>query len=414
MKMGKKIGIGIRLVIMVACYFAAVRWDANVQDAARIAMVTFSGSGLPAGMAKSIYEAERESEQELEHGQKSEPVQEPEHGQDLGSDPKKARGQEQGQEKTLSLCFWHEQEDVWFSCKETGKTAQATRLLIEGDPELVAKGCGILAWVEKGCVMDDVTAQELFGTRQVNGQIAWCDGEAYTVYGTFESLERTVVLRAGNGKTALSSMSAAGLTGTASESLNGASTGGMSSRGYGTSSAGAAFDHISIKAPQGVNVKTEAEQLLMRCGLSGDIADFTFPGIVCGNLLLVLPILLTAGLVKILWGCLKEDGPDPGQDGSRKRTAERVICAALLLVSAATLFFWLREHLQISPDMIPTKWSDFSFWPQWWAGQKANLLQILGGAQGEMQLEALWSCGCSVVFDMLAIAAGISFLHAER
>lgn len=356
---GKKIGNGIRLAIMAACYFLAARCSENVQDAAQIVVVPLADGGVTAARAEAICEEEREEE--------------------------------------LSLCFWREQKGVQFSCEETGATVWATALLTEGAPELVARGSGFLAWQEEGCMTDAATAQELFGTQRANGQLVWCGGNAYTVYGTFESLERTVVLRTG------------GLAEVQTEGLSGAA---------------AQFDHLSLKTPEGTSAKAGAEQLLMRCGLSGDVADFTFPGMICQNLLLVLPALLAAGLIRILWSCLRT-GVRQRQSGTELAEIQnaagrmtglkgRFFCAAMLVGVAAAVFFLFRNHLQIPADMIPTRWSDFSFWTQWWTGQKANLLQILGSAQGEMHLEALWNCGLSVICDLLAIVMGLSFLHVDR
>ena len=191
---GKKFGVGIKLVIMTACYFGAVYYNEDVQDAARIAVVSFADDGVASETAESICEEEQESRQEQDSGQEKEFGQnqnfrqkqelgqsqdfgqKQEDGQDQGSGQEQVYGndQQQGQETTLSLCFWREQEDMRFSCKETGQIAQAAGLLIEGDPELVARESGILAWQEKGCVMDRATAQELFGTQQANGQLVCC------------------------------------------------------------------------------------------------------------------------------------------------------------------------------------------------------------------------------------------------
>lgn len=394
---GKKISIGIRLAIMAFCYFLAVHYSADVQDASRIAVVSLSGGGVTAGKAESICE-EEETAKESEKGQNRKP-----------------------EEDSLSLCFWNEQEDMRFSCRETGKTVQATGLLTKGNPELIVRESGILTWLEKGCVMDAATAQELFGTREVNGQTVWCGGEAFTAYGTFESLKRTVVLRAGSG------------------SMDGDSAGGMPDAAPAALSGEILFDHLSLRAPRGTSARAGAEQLLMRGGLAGDTADFTFPGAVCGDLLLVLPVLLAFGLLRGLWDCLKAETQEKGDKKNenknnnknkddnknengrgnnaakrRKKAAGMLACIGMTAVVAAVLFFALREHLQIPADMIPTRWSDFSFWPQWWTGQKANLLQILGSAQGEMQLEALWSFGRSVICSILAIGSGISFLRMGK
>lgn len=377
MRTGKKISIGIRLVIMIVCYYLAVHYSADVQDAARIAVVSLAGGGADSGTAESICEKEQGSKSDQTTGQEKEAGPGRAAGQEQENEQDRAADQEQGQGDKLSLCFWREQEDVEFFCKETGAATQATGLLTEGNAELVAREGGILTWLEKGCVMDTVTAQNLFGTRQANGQTVWCDGEAYTVYGTFEGLKRTVVLRADSEK----------------------ETG---------------YDHLSLRASQGVNVKTSAEQLLMRGGLTGDVADFTFPDMVCGNLLLALPVLLAVGLIKALWDCFRmreKEKEDRALAEKRSGALRKIICAVMLAATAAALFFMLRDHIRIPADMIPTRWSDFSFWQQWWTGQKANLLQILGGAQGEMQLEALWSFGRSVICDVLAIGAGINIFH---
>ncbi len=590
---GGKFSAGIRLAIMAACYFLAVRYNADVQDAARIAVVSLADGGVTAETAETIWEEERRNGQDQDSGQDQSfgqgqangQVQSFGQGQADGQaqsfGQRQANGQDQSfeQGQALSLCFWREQKDLRFSCRETGKAVQATGLLTTGNPELVIRGSGILMWQEKGCVMDTATAQELFGTQQTNGQLVWCGGEAYTVYGTFESLERMVVLRAGSGSragnTAGGSFSSlTGLSGATTGSSFGAMTG-LSSGGDGNLAGNLALDHISFKTLQGSNAKACAEQFLLRYGLTGEISDFTFPAVVCGNLLLLLPALLALGLMRFLWSCLRADkrqsrdkaaeqggtavqdkrqsqdkaaeqggtavrdkrqsqdkaagqggtavqdkrqsrdkaaeqggtavrdkrqsrdkavgqggtaaenarnmrtqqsngsalrkkvsqnhdsvgimegqkldsvgimedqkldsvGITEGQDydsvsiaegqkldwagdtgsqnpaGKKRDALEQAACTALLFVMAALLFLTLREHLQIPSDMIPTRWSDFSFWPQWWTEQKKNLLRLLGSAQGERQLEALWSFGRSVLCDLLAIAVGASLAHSQK
>lgn len=324
----KKISLGIRILLMGACYFLAVRYSLSVRSAVRIVSVSLDGEGVQAAEARKICEEERE------------------------------------QEEALSLCFWREQEDMDLTCRETGSSVQVSGLFTEGNPELAAQGSAALAWQEEGCFLDNVTAEKLFGTRQANGQLVWCGGAAYTVYGTFESLRRTVVLRPQAGKE-------------------------MS------------FNMVSVRTSGNTNLKAASEQFLIRSGLSGDTVDFTFPDMLSSNLLLLLPLFLAAGLVRLLWRCLRTESS----------AVKKVCCGLLIALAGGGVYFLLRSRLQIPADMIPTRWSDFAFWSDWWDAQRGNLLRMLGGAQGEMQLGMFWDFGLSVICDILALGFGLSVLH---
>lgn len=326
----------IRLAVMAGFYFLAVRYSNLAQQAAQIITVALDGDGLSAAEARKIAEAQNTQEM-----------------------------QDAPEQDLREICLWTERPDALFSCRETGRQTQAAALFTEGNPELAAPGTALLLWEKDGCFVDTATAEELFGTRHASGQLVWYEERAYIVYGTFESLRRTVVL--------------GGTAGTGEE---------------------VSFDMLSLRVRKGEGAKAGTEQLMMQYGLSGEIMDFTFPGILTGDLLLLLPLFLAAGLIRTLWHCMWSAPPEQVNGGAGRMAA----CAVLLAAVIAAVYFMLRNYLEIPADMIPTRWSDFSFWSAWWKSQRGNLLRILGSAQGEMHLMMLWNLGLSVICNILAVS----------
>lgn len=262
-------------------------------------------------------------------------------------------------EQPLTLCFWEERHDVRFECRETGAAVTGTALLTEGAPELIVPGSVFSFGQENGCLTDEETAGTLFGSVSASGQPLHFGERAYTVCGTFEGLRPTVIL---NGD-----------------------------------SADAAFTMLSVRVPDGGSVSAKLEQLLIRHGLSGEIMDFTFPAALSADLVLLLPCLLAAALIRLLWSA--------GRSSSLPAAA---VCMFLIVAVAAVSLRLLASHLVIPADMIPSRWSDFSFWSGLWRTQRQNLLRILAGAQGEMQLEMLWNFCLSALCSILAAACGHS------
>ncbi len=435
----------IRLAVMAGFYFLAVRYSNLAQQAAQIITVALDGGGLSAAEARKIAEAQNASgvqdvaetenasgERNVSVAQNEPEVQNTPEAQEVSGAENAAEGQKLSEAQSAvkmqnvpeaqtgpgvqntpeaqdirEICLWTERPDALFSCRETGRQAQAAALFTEGNPELAAPGTALLLWEKDGCFVDTATAEELFGTRHASGQLVWYEERAYKVYGTFESLRRTVVL--------------GGTAGTGEE---------------------VSFDMLSLRLRKGEGAKAGAEQLMMQYELSGEIMDFTFPGILTGDLLLLLPLFLAAGLIRTLWHCMWSAPPKQAHGGDKKGSAlpgqayggdekesalpgqvhggdekesapsEQVnggvgrmaACAVLLAAVIAAVYFMLRNYLEIPADMIPTRWSDFSFWSAWWKSQRGNLLRILGSAQGEMHLMMLWNLGLSVICNILAVS----------
>lgn len=271
--------------------------------------------------------------------------------------------QEEALEETQYACFWGEQPDAPVQCRETGKSSSASLILVQGNPELVMPGTLALIWQQDGCFVDTKTSEELFGTDRAAGQILWCREKSYTVCGTFESPGQAVVRQASQ-----------------EDEL--------------------CLDTVSLRTAGGDGTG-EAEQFLMRNGLSGEKIEFTFLSTLINDLLLILPVVLSAGVIRFL---LK-------YQRSVQNTAGRAVCFGMVLLAAFAAGWLLLHHLKIPGDMVPTKWSDFSFWADWWKRQRQNLLRILGSAQGETQLMMLWNLLISLLCNLLAVFTGLSAVH---
>ena len=266
-------------------------------------------------------------------------------------------------EEPIGCCFWGENSQQMVSCQETGASAKVTVVSLSGNPELMGAEC--LIWQE-GCLIDEGTAQTLFGTALCGGQCLWYDGAVYRVLGTVSALRPTMLTMAKAGDTLSRCV-------------------------------------LALPAEKG---KTLGEQFSMRWGLRGWVMGF-YPFLaLTENLLLLFPGILLLTVCALLgkgWRKLSLQGI---LSGSQWLLLGKTVLALGLAVGTLWL---LARRLVIPPDMIPSRWSDFSFWGSWWERQKENCLRILftplGSKQLQMLLNMVQSMGTSTVSAILALWA---------
>lgn len=262
------------------------------------------------------------------------------------------------QDNAVGFCFWGETGHQWVSCQETGASAQVTRVFLAGNPELV--GAGSLAW-QPGCLIDEATAQTLFGTVLCGGQTLMHDGTTYRVLGTVSALRPTMLTMAKAGD-------------------------------------GLPLSRCVLAAPAETGT-VQGGQFLMRCGLQGTVLDFYPLWALTKNLLLLFPgVLLLAAWVRLGRGWRQLSFPDI-LSGRQLRLLGRTVLALGLAVGT---LWGLGKRLVIPPDMIPSRWSDFSFWGTWRKAQTENLLQILFTSPGNRQLQMLLNMVKSMVSSTAA------------
>lgn len=252
------------------------------------------------------------------------------------------------EENAVPSCFWGQSGKETVACRETGNAVSAQLVLLAGNPELL--GAGVLNW-QTGCLVDTKTAQTLFGTADCGGQILWQGQSAYPVLGVVSALQPTVVRLAQKGEK---------------------------------------LDRCAV-----FGTKPQTENFLVRWGLQGEILDFFPFWAIAADVSLLLPGILLAALCIFL-----------GRDWHTLRFADLKKQGPLLLRSVSALVLGvggmvlLGKCLVIPEEMIPSRWSDFSFWGNWWQTQKDNFLTIaftpLGSQQLQMVLNMIKSIGCSL------------------
>lgn len=262
--------------------------------------------------------------------------------------------QEYEEETPMELNCWGEAGEIRAECRENGHSIRALLVLTSEKTELIVPESYVLVWQENGCFVDRATAAELFGTQQAAGQTLWCDGQAYTVCGTFESLRRTILRRA-------------------------------------VKADGQILTTISCRIPEEGSAAGDAEAFLMRHGLTGTCIDFTYFGCLSQDILLLLPAWLAVRLICRMGSIGREY---VGSLHSAVPYVSHIRCIIMyiftILTAAAALWF-LWKQFRVPKDMIPTVWSDFSFWENWWKTQRTNLVTMCATAQGEAQLMMLYS-----------------------
>lgn len=254
------------------------------------------------------------------------------------------------QEYPAAICFFKEQPDTSLFCRETGEASVVNQIRIIGNAELLMYGSNALSFRKNGCYLDTATVRVLFGTDKVAGQTVRSGDQSWQVLGVFDSLQKEMLCVAEE-KMLLDRIL-------------------LLSSDYGRGRG-----------------RDELEQLLLRNGLGGDVVDFTVVTALVQDLLLIVPLLLLARAAK--W--LIKDLPGTG-----------LRLAATVVLGLAGLWY-LTGNLHIPPDLIPTRWSDFSFWSTTWMQQRQNFLLILKSAAGEASLDLLWHAMCAVLENLLAV-----------
>ncbi len=264
--------------------------------------------------------------------------------------------QEWEEEEPVGLCFWGEKQEQLVTCLETGGAAVVMQIPMAGNPELME--AGILTF-QRGCLVDEQTAYDLFGTTQVGSQVLWHDGKSYPVLGTVEAPRRTMVMMA-DGDSEMNRL-------------------------------------VLALSPEAGTMA--GPQCLIRWGVSGTVLDSTFIWSLLHNLLLIFPGIFVIILCNYLASGWRELTMDGILYGQQLKSWVKVIFAVTV---ALGMLLILACQIVIPKDMIPTKWSDFGFWQRWWESEKENAIRLLFTPLGNGQLKILLNMVKSAVTNIAA------------
>ncbi|EEG55468.1 ABC transporter permease [Enterocloster asparagiformis] len=221
------------------------------------------------------------------------------------------------------MAAWTVEENVEVENRSLGRVQKADRMLVWGDRELAVKrglAAGNYGYPSdpRACVISRGLAMELFGSYAVVGMEVRCQGTDYLVRGVTQDDRRMVIVPAS----------------------------GSSDR----------FPYVLLDYGADRGAKSGADQLLYRYDAGS--ARYRVDGEIC---------LSVAGFFAFLpvWAAL---GRSLFEYFVReKRLLHRLAAVSAAAVAAAACIRILgAEETRFPPDLIPSRWSDFSFWGQRW------------------------------------------------
>lgn len=281
---------------------------------------------------------------------------------------KECYDREMEEETPVGLCFWGQTGEITISCETTGGRARVTRVVLCGNGELME--AGELVWRE-GCLIDRETALELFGTIHCGGQILEWDGASYPVLGTVSALRPTVITMARE-----------------EDTFSGC-----------------------VLAASGEKGTVTGEQFFLRHQLSGRVLDYYFLWALTRNLLLLFPGIAALSA----WGWMEKDRRQLSVSGIRAGEQWGMLIKtglSWILMGISLVLLW--KLAVIPPDMIPSRWSDFSFWGDWWENQMEELVTILFAPLENRQLQMLLNMVKSMISATAAAALALCTLRREN
>lgn len=237
--------------------------------------------------------------------------------------------QEKEQEQPRLFAAWQQENEVTAVNQELNRSHTVSAVAVCGRSDVVMRGS---TWIDEedmdGCLLDEATAKGLFGSAQVTGMTVEVQGREKIVRGILYGVSDVILYQADE-----------------------------------TQSLG----NMTVSMRTGEGYEGVRQDFMMRYALSGKFLrmDVLYR---TAKILCLIIVLLTAGQffilgVKMSWHSRKE--------------REGIFYGIISAFCMGMLLCFLIGNIEIPKDMIPTKWSDFDFWKNWWQNEKESLLLLM-------------------------------------
>ncbi len=284
-----------------------------------------------------------------------------------------------------ALCLWGQKTEVMLENKNLSKAAQATAILLCGEPGLVFDGCQVPVQGDRdGCVISEGTAWELFGSIQVEGMEVSYGEAAYVIRQVLPIQGNIIAFQAAKPVE----------NGEGGQQKNG------QAQAAGQQPMEETLDRVMVKKQGGVSSRDLILELGMRYNLSVQMLDIELLRGVSGCCMLLAPFTVCAFVCQSFYRQCKKQKTMPG----------KIVMAGVSLLLMALSVFLLKNQIQVPEDYIPSRWSEFSFWTGLWE-EKAGAVKFLVGMD-KAELDYGWvnpffkAAGCGLLAEMF-LAAGI-------
>lgn len=247
-----------------------------------------------------------------------------------GDRVKEMRKTEEEAEMPREFAAWSQENEVPIENSNLVRTHTVAAVAVCGRSDLILEGTARLDEDDRdGCLIDENTAQKLFGNMNVAGLPVEIQGKKKIIRGILYDVEDTVLYEAG--------------------------------------SAEQAFTNLTVTLGSNASYENLRQDFMARHALDGKFVRMDTLGWILDLLILLIPLILGCRLWKrclqAVWGYRRE------------KTGVLLLAAAAV---CAGLFLWLiAGQIRLPADMIPTKWSDFGFWSDFLEKERQSLLLLL-------------------------------------
>lgn len=236
---------------------------------------------------------------------------------------------EEETEMPREFAAWSQENEAEIGNSDLARTHTVAAVAVCGRSDLVLEGTARLDEDDRdGCLIDENTAQKLFGNTNVAGLPVEIKGKKKIIRGILYDAEDTVLYEAGSEEQVFTNLTVA-LGNTSYENLR--------------------------------------QDFMARHALDGKFVRMDTLGWILGLLILLIPLILGCRLLK---RCLQTAW-------EYRRDRAGILLFAAAAVCAAMLLWLLARQIRLPADLIPTKWSDFSFWSDLLEKERQSMLLLL-------------------------------------
>lgn len=270
---------------------------------------------------------------------------------------------EEGKEGMPEFCIWGQKNEVNLTNESLCRNFQADAILLCGNPELLFEDCRLPRRKDSlGCLVDEAVAWELFGSLAVEGKEISYERNIYAIRKVLPGDKKIFAYQAGS-----------------------------------QSEEDAVFDRITMQKPEGKSLGELEIAWLSRHDIEVTLLDLELLRGIAGACVLLVPLTSGICFLRYLFCQYKE----------QEKLIWKAAAAVLGLVAAASFFMALKPLVQIPDDYIPTKWSEFSFWPELWAWKKETIRLLWQMPKTDLDYGWIRDTGKAAGFGLLAEAAAV-------
>ncbi len=268
-------------------------------------------------------------------------------------------------EDSMDICFYWDGGIRTVENKDYGRSSKVVLAGLTGDASLYHwRGNALSEENKRGCMIDEKTALELFGSTDCVGNRITYGKEEYEICRVIPWKYRVMLIH--------------------------------------PTTRDIQYTRVFVREREGETRQNTANRFLMSYGLNGTFVDDEW-------LLLFAKIglfLLPAGLVITFFKAVSKK-KKAVEDDKRKYW----VWQCVMILGVGILFFLIYKNFHIPSDWLPDKWSNFGFWPEKIEKERENLSLYLMLPKTVPQVERIVLAVKSVFFGMIAF---ISYVYGTK